>query len=323
MPRMEGRAVEPRIAVVLPCFNEELAVQKTIDDFRAVLPHAEIYVIDNNSSDRTRDVARSAGAHVRREPRRGKGNAVRRAFADIDADIYVMADGDGTYDARAARPMINQLLDEHLDLVTGCRVHEDPQAYRAGHVIGNRMFNGMVNALFGERVRDLFSGFRIMSRRFVKSFPAMSSGFEIEAEMSIHALQLRLSHAEQECRYRSRLPGSHSKLNTLRDGLRILGHVIRLLRLYRPRKFYGTAGFILSVVSVGLGIPLVVTFLQTGQVPRFPTAILATGLGLLGALLWLLGLVLESVSQLTIEVKRLSYLSLPQHTPPKAQERPA
>lgn len=297
-----------RIAVILPCYNEELAVAHTVEGFRAALPNADIYVIDNNSSDRTGDVGRAAGATVLRELRRGKGNAVRRAFADIDADVFVMADGDGTYDPEAAVRMIDTLVSDHLDMVTGVRVHSDPTAYRAGHVLGNRAFNNIVNFLFGERVRDLFSGYRVLSRRFVKSFPAMSAGFEIEAEMSIHGLQLRLAHAEQDCNYRSRMTGSHSKLNTYRDGMRILSHVLRLLRLYRPRKFYGTFGALLALVSLGLGLPLVQTFMITGQVPRFPTAILATGLAIVGALFWLLGLVLESVSQLTIDMKRLHYL---------------
>lgn len=307
-----GAAQGVRVAVVLPCFNEELAIAKTIDGFRAALPHAEIYVIDNASTDRTAEVARAASAFVLREPRQGKGNAVRRAFADIDADVFVMADGDGTYEPGVAAQMVDTLIGNHLDMVTGCRVHSDSQAYRAGHVLGNRAFNAMVNLLFGERVRDLFSGYRVLSRRFVKSFPAMSAGFEIEAEMSIHALQLRLTHAELQCHYSSRMTGSHSKLNTVRDGVRILSHVFRLLRLYRPRKFYGSLGLLASLASIGFGVPVVITFLETGQVPRFPTAILAMGLGLLGALLWLLGLILESVSQLTLEVKRLSYL---QHRP--------
>ena len=312
-----------RVAVVLPCFNEEVAIGRTVAAFRAALPESAIYVIDNNSSDRTAEVARAAGAHVRRETRRGKGNAVRRAFADIEADVYVMADGDGTYDAQAAAPMIGELFEHHLDMVTGCRVHSDRAAYRAGHVFGNRMFNRMVNLLFGEAVRDLFSGYRVLSRRFVKSFPAMSVGFEIEAEMSIHALQLRLGHTELECGYTSRPPGSHSKLSTLKDGLRILSHVVRLLRLYRPRKFFGSLGIGFALTSLGLGLPIVVTYLEIGQVPRFPTAILASGLGLLGALLWLLGLVLESVSQLTLEVKRLSYLGQPTHAQlPSAEHGP-
>ncbi|MFT3926328.1 MAG: glycosyltransferase [Myxococcales bacterium] len=318
MATMEfGADSEARVAIVLPCYNEELAVAKTVEDFREVFPEASIYVIDNNSSDRTAEIARKHGARVLHESRRGKGNAVRRAFADIEADVYVMADGDGTYDAAAAIPMVDMLVDQHLDLVTGCRVHSDPMAYRAGHVMGNRMFNGIVNWLFGERVRDLFSGYRVMSRRFVKSFPAMSAGFEIEAEMSIHALQLRLAHREYDSRYSSRMPGSHSKLNTLRDGVRILSHVIRLLRLYRPRKFFGALAALMSTLSLAFGIPVIVTFFETGLVPRFPTAILATGLGLLGAMLWLLGVVLESVSTLTIEVKRLSYL---EH-PPRGHER--
>jgi glycosyltransferase involved in cell wall biosynthesis len=308
-PQMEPRASQAlQVAVVLPCYNEELAVAQTVEGFRASLPSADIYVIDNNSSDLTGDAARAAGAIVLREVRRGKGNAVRRAFADINADVFVMADGDGTYDPQAAVFMIDMLLREHLDMVTGIRVHSDPQAYRAGHVLGNRAFNHIVNLLFGERVRDLFSGYRVLTRRFVKSFPAMSAGFEIEAEMGIHALSLRLAHAERDCDYRSRMTGSHSKLNTYRDGMRILSHVLRLLRLYRPRKFYGSFGLLLALVSLGLGVPLVHTFLLTGQVPRFPTAILATGLAIVGALLGLLGLVLESVSQLTIDMKRLSYL---------------
>ncbi len=307
------------VAVVLPCYNEELSVAATVESFRAALPSAEIFVVDNNSSDKTAQVARSAGAFVLREPRQGKGNAVRRAFADIDADVFVMADGDGTYDAGTAVPMIELLLREHLDMVTGCRVHSDPQAYRAGHVLGNRAFNSMVNFLFGERVRDLFSGYRVLSRRFVKSFPAMSAGFEVEAEMSIHALQLRLSHADMDSTYRSRGSGSHSKLNTYRDGARIFSHVLRLLRLHRPRKFYGSIGLASALLSFGFGIPVVITFLETGLVLRFPTAILAMGLGLLGALLWLLGLILESVSQLNIDVKRLSYL----HQKPRHEARSA
>jgi glycosyltransferase involved in cell wall biosynthesis len=309
---MAGRAAEGlRIAVVLPCFDEEQAILDTVQAFRAALPLSVVYVIDNGSSDRTAEIAREAGAVVRREPRRGKGNAVRRAFADIDADVYVMADGDGTYDVQASVGMIELLVQSHLDMVTGCRIHTDPQAYRAGHVFGNRLFNRMVQVLFGAGVRDVFSGYRALSRRFVKSFPAMSVGFEIEAEMTIHALQLRMSQAEVDCSYVKRRPGSRSKLNTVRDGFRILQLVIRLLRLYRPRTFFGSLGTAISLLSVALGVPLVMTFLESGQVPRFPTAILATGLALLGALFWLLGLVLESVSQVSIEVKRLAYLALP------------
>jgi len=313
MPAMDSRIAHGvSVAVVLPCFNEELTVANTIEDFAAALPAAEIYVIDNNSTDRTAEMAEAASAHVRHESRRGKGNAVRRAFADIEADVYVMADGDGTYDPAAAGQMIETLLRDHLDMVTGCRLHSDPSAYRVGHVFGNRLFNGIVNLLFGERVRDLFSGYRVLSRRFVKSFPAVSTGFEIEAEMSIHALQLRLPHSEQACNYRSRSIGSHSKLNTVRDGTRILLQVLRLLRLCRPRTFFGSISLVVCFMSIAFGVPVVVTFIETGLVPRLPMAILATGLGLLGALFWLLGLILESVSQLTIDVRRLSYL---EHTP--------
>jgi glycosyltransferase involved in cell wall biosynthesis len=302
----------PRVAVVLPCLNEELSIAATVDGFRAALPDAEIYVIDNDSSDLTADVARAAGAHVCHESRRGKGNAVRRAFADIEADVYVLADGDGTYDATAAKSMIEVLLRDQLDMVTGCRLHSDALAYRAGHVIGNRLFNFIVNALFGEPVHDLFSGYRALSRRFVKSFPIMSRGFEIEAEMSIHTMQLGLSHIEMACNYRSRISGSFSKLNTFRDGTRILLYVLRLLRLCKPRKFFGTIALLISLASLAFGTPVIVTFIRTGLVPRLPMAVLATGLGLLGALFWLLGVILESVSQLTIDVKRLSYL---QHEP--------
>jgi glycosyltransferase involved in cell wall biosynthesis len=315
LPMSEILPKQTRVAVILPCYNEETAVADTVKGFREALPEAEIFVFDNNSADRTREMAIQAGALVREERRQGKGNVIRRAFADVEADVYVMADGDGTYDAMAVRPMLRLMQERGLDMVTGIRKHQDPRAYRAGHVLGNRLFNHIVARLFGSGMGDLFSGYRVLSHRFVKSFPAMSHGFEIEAEMSIHALQLRMPIAEHESTYAPRRAGSQSKLDTFRDGWRILGYVIRLQRLYRPRQFFGTLGTLIGGISLALGIPIVITFLEIGQVPRFPTAILAMGLALLGALFWLLGIVLESTSQLALEMKLLRYLALP---PPHA-----
>jgi glycosyltransferase involved in cell wall biosynthesis len=315
---LPGDLAPLRVAVILPCFNEEAAVSKTVAGFRAAVPAAQIYVYDNASTDRTAAVAREAGAIVYTEARRGKGNVVRRAFADIDADVYVMADGDGTYDAAASAQMIHLLREQGLDMVIGTRAHTAADAYRAGHVVGNRLFNRVVAGLFTSGISDIFSGYRVLSRRFVKSFPAMSEGFEIEAEMSIHALQLRMPFAEVQAPYASRVEGSSSKLRTYRDGFRILQYIIWLQRLYRPRRFYGALGLLIALAALGLGIPIVVTYLEIGQVPRFPTAILATGLVILGSLLWLLGVVLDSTSQLALETKRLSYLALPSPAAPVA-----
>lgn len=301
----------PRIAVILPCFNEAPAIAQTVQSFRQALPSAALYVYDNASTDATAQVARDAGALVRAESRRGKGNVLRRAFADVDADVYVLADGDGTYDASAAGEMTRLLTEESLDMVVGTRVHTEQEAYRAGHVMGNWLFNRVVEGLFDKGLSDIFSGYRVLSRRFVKSFPCTSEGFEIEAEMSIHALQLRMPMREVSTRYSKRMAGTHSKLNTWRDGLRILQHILRLQRLLRPRQFFGLIGAVLTVAALLLSIPVFVQFFQTGQVLRFPTAILCTGMVLLGALSGLVGLVLEGVSQLSLETKRLSYLSVP------------
>jgi len=301
----------PHLAVVLPCFNEELSIASTIIEFQKALPFAVIYVIDNASTDNTRQIASLAGANVRYEGRQGKGNAVRRAFSDIDADIYVLADGDGTYHAADSRKMVELLIDQELDMVTGDRVHTDPQAYRPGHVLGNRIFSRFVAHLFGTGIDDLFSGYRVFSRRFVKSFPSLAEGFEIESEMSIHALQLRMPLANLKTRYSKRNNGSVSKLNTFRDGLKILGYIIKLKRLYQPRQFFGFGGVLCVAMAIALGIPILVTFLEIGQVPRFPTAILASGLFLLGALIWFSGVVLESSSQLSLEMKLLQYLRMP------------
>jgi glycosyltransferase involved in cell wall biosynthesis len=311
---MDSSTAAPRIAVILPCFNEEASVASTVRGFREALPSAKIYVYDNRSTDRTAAVAREAGAEVRSESRRGKGNVVRRAFADLDADVFVIADGDGTYDAAVAPTMVGLLLQERLDMVIGIRRHDEAEAYRAGHVIGNWMFNRVVTSMFGKGLSDIFSGYRVMSRRLVKSFPAMSEGFEIEAELSIHALQLRMPMREVETRYAKR-QGSQSKLRTYRDGALILGHIVRLRRLLRPRSFYGAMGVVLGVGALLVGVPVVMTFFQTGQVPRFPSAILATGMVLLGSLLWLVGVILESTSQLAAEVRRLAYLSIPSARP--------
>ena len=297
--------------MILPCLNEEAAVADTVAAFRASLPNADIVVFDNGSTDRTMDIARRALAIVREEPRRGKGSVVRRAFANVEADVYVLADGDGTYDAAAASAMVDQLLRRGLDMVTGVRTHDDPASYPRGHVWGNQVFSSIVATLFDGPVGDVFSGYRVLSRRFVKSFPSMSDGFEIEAEMSIHALQLRMPIDEHQMFYRKRQAGSSSKLRTFRDGARILKYVIRLARLYRPRQFFGSIGALFAGTAFVLGIPLLITYLQTGLVPRFPTAILATGMVLLGALMWLLGVVLESTSQIVLEMKRLRYLAVP------------
>ncbi|MCY1001576.1 glycosyltransferase [Myxococcus sp. MISCRS1] len=301
----------PRIAVILPCHNEGPAIRETVLAFRQALPSAAILVYDNASTDDTSEVARAAGALVRGESRRGKGNVIRRAFADVDADIYVVADGDGTYDASMAGRLVSLLSEECLDMVIGTRIHHQKEAYRMGHVAGNWLFNQVVARLFEKGQSDIFSGYRILSRRFVKSFPCMSEGFEIEAEMSIHALQLRMPVREVPTRYSKRVEGTTSKLNTWRDGFRILSHILRLQRLHRPRQFFGTLGLSTILLAVLLAVPVFMTFLQTGQVPRFPTAILAMGMVLFGSLLAFLGLVLESTSQLALETKRLSYLAIP------------
>ncbi|MEO7240345.1 MAG: glycosyltransferase [Sphingomicrobium sp.] len=301
----------PRIAVLLPCFNEEAAIAATVAGFRAALPSATIYVYDNNSSDRTCAVAREAGAIVRGERQQGKGHVVRRMFADIDADIYVMADGDLTYDPQAAPAMVRQLIAEQLDMVVGTRVHDAKSAYRGGHVIGNRLFTGLLSGLFGRSFSDIFSGFRIFSRRFVKSFPVLSSGFEIETEMSVHALELRMPVGEVETTYGARPEGSESKLSTVRDGWRILTTIVTLYRIERPVLFFGTIGAALVIAALLLSIPLVMTYLDTGLVPRFPTAILVTGMIIVAVLCLFAGLILDTVTRGRREVRRLHYLALP------------
>ena len=302
---------DPRIAVLLPCFNEEAAIAKVIAGFRKALPGAAIYVYDNNSRDRTVDKAKKAGAIVRCERQQGKGHVVRRMFADIDADIYVMADGDLTYDAKAAPAMVRQLLADELDMVVGTREHEAKEAYRGGHVLGNRVFTGLLARLFGRSFSDIFSGYRVFSRRFVKSFPVLSEGFEIETEMSVHALELRMPVGEVATTYGARPEGSESKLSTFRDGWRILKTIATLYRVERPVLFYGTIGALLLVVAIILAVPLVITYVDTGLVPRFPTAILVTGMVIIAVLCFFAGLILETVTRGRREMRRLAYLAQP------------
>ena len=307
-----------RIAVLLPCYNEEAAISETIAGFRSALPTATIYVYDNNSRDRTVELARAAGATVRTERQQGKGNVVRRMFADVDADIYVMADGDLTYDPKAAPEMVRMLVDDQLDMVVGTRLHEVAEAYRGGHVIGNRLFTRLLAGLFGRSFTDIFSGYRIFSRRFVKSFPVLSEGFEIETEMSVHALELRMPVGEVETAYGARPEGSASKLSTYRDGWRILKTIGTLYRVERPVLFYGGLGALLIVAAVILAVPLVITYLDTGLVPRFPTAILATGMVIIAVLSFFAGLILDTVTRGRREMRRLAYLG--HHAPAAPDE---
>ena len=297
-------------AVLLPCYNEAAAIAQTVADFRAALPDAEIYVYDNNSSDATRTVAASAGAIVRTERMQGQGNVVRRMFADVDADVYVMADGDATYEAAAAPAMVTRLIEEQLDMVVGARRSEVDAAYRRGHRFGNAMLTTMLAWAFGRSFSDILSGYRVFSRRFVKSFPVLSAGFEIETEISVHALELRMPVAEVVTAYAARPEGSVSKLSTFSDGWRILRTIAMLFRFERPLLFFGSVAGLLVLVAIVLAIPLIATFMQTGLVPRFPTAILATGLVILAALNGFCGLILDTVVRGRREVRRLAYLAL-------------
>jgi glycosyltransferase involved in cell wall biosynthesis len=302
---------ELRVAVLVPCFNEQAAIATVVGDFRKALPAAEIFVYDNNSRDRTAEVARAAGAQVRSERRQGKGHVVRRMFADIEADIYVLVDGDATYDAPSAPRMIEALVNDHLDMVVGVRIDQSTAAYRPGHRTGNRMLTGFLSAVFGEAFRDILSGYRVFSRRFVKSFPVLSDGFEIETELSVHALELALPVGEIETPYYARPEGSVSKLNTWRDGLRILGTILRLYRSEKPLRFFTAIGAFLALTSIGLAVPIIITFLEQGLVPRLPTAVLSTGLMIVAMLSVSSGLVLDTVTRGRREMKLLAYLSQP------------
>lgn len=301
----------PRIAVLLPCYNEEAAIAQTVQDFRAALPGATVYVYDNNSKDRTAEVARAAGAVVRTERQQGKGHVVRRMFADVEADIYVMADGDATYEAAAAPRLVQRLIDEQLDMVVGARKSEVDAAYRRGHRLGNAMLTGMLARLFGRSFTDILSGYRVFSRRFAKSFPVLSTGFEIETEISVHALELRMPVAEEVTDYAARPEGSESKLSTYRDGWRILKTIWRLYRHERPLAFFGTIAAALALLALFLAVPLIITFVQTGLVPRIPTAVLVTGMMIIAALATTTGLILDTVVRGRLEARRIAYLGIP------------
>ena len=300
-----------RVAVIIPCYNEEIAIAKVVGAFRHALPDAIIYVFDNNSKDGTRDIAAAAGAVVRTERQQGKGHVVARAFADVEADVYVMVDGDDTYDAGSAAAMVAMLVTERLDMVTGIRVTDIQAAYRRGHRFGNQMLTGAVRFVFGNRITDMLSGYRVFSRRFVKSFPAMAQGFETETEFTVHAMELSMPLGEIETAYRERPPGSESKLRTYVDGMRILRTIMTLVKNERPLEFFGMVAGVLMLAGLALGIPVVLQFFDTQLVPRLPRAILSLGLVLLSFLSMSSGLVLASVARGRKEMKRLAYLAIP------------
>jgi len=300
-----------RIAVLVPCYNEAVTIARVVADFRAALPDARIYVFDNNSRDDTAAIAAEAGAEVRRVALQGKGNVVRRMFADIDADIYVMVDGDDTYHGPSAPALVQTLREGHHDMVVGVREAQAEAAYRSGHAWGNRMLTGFLSWLFGRNCRDILTGYRAFSRRFAKSFPVLTAGFDIETELTVHALELKMSVGETVTPYKERPEGSFSKLSTYKDGLRILRTMLRLFSSERPLAFFGAIAALLAVVAVALGVPIVQTYLETGLVPRFPTAILATGLMTLSALSAFVGLILDTVTRGRRELKMLAYLDQP------------
>jgi glycosyltransferase involved in cell wall biosynthesis len=299
------------VAVLIPCFNEEAAIARVVVDFRAALPGATIHVYDNNSTDRTVEVAQAAGAVVGSESAQGKGHVVRRMFADIDADLYVMVDGDATYDAASAPALVELLRRRQLDMVVGCRVETATGAYRPGHRFGNRLLTGAVRLLFGQRFTDILSGYRVFSRRFVKSFPALSRGFEIETELTVHALELAMPVAELPTPYGARPEGSASKLRTYADGWRILRLIASLYRNEKPLQFFSVLSTLLALAALGLSVPIFVTYFRTGLVPRFPTAILVTGMMVVSALGYACGLVLDTVTRGRKELKRMAYLAIP------------
>lgn len=301
----------PRIAVLIPCYNEEVAIPKVIADFRAQLPGAVIYVYDNNSRDQTAAAARAAGAVVRGEILQGKGNVVRRMFADIEADIFVLVDGDDTYDAASAPAMVKTLIDNQLDMVLGARQETAVAAYRPGHRLGNAVLTGIVRYIWGDRVSDMLSGYRVFSRRFVKSFPALTTGFETETEFTVHALDLAMPIGEVMTPYKERPVGSTSKLRTYADGIRILHAILVLIKEERPLQFFSVVALVLFLLGLGLGTPVALQFWATGLVPRLPTAVLSMGLVLLAFLAFASGLILDSVARGRKEAKRLAYLAIP------------
>jgi len=311
LQRTTGASAPVGIAVLIPCHNEAATIVSVVRDYRRILPGARIYVYDNNSSDDTAMAAALAGAIVRSVTLRGKGNVVRRMFADIDSDIYLMVDGDGTYDAGSATVLIKRLLDDGLDMVSAARVSCEPGAFRAGHRFGNRLLTALVRHAFGRQCRDMLTGYRAFSRRFVKSFPGHSAGFEIETELTVHVLQMRLPSDEVEAAYRARPTGSSSKLNTIRDGLRILGMIGLLVREERPLQFFGAVGALAGLLAAVLGAPVVVDYLHIGLVPRFPSLIVAMGAAMVALLSFACGLILDSVSRARLEQRWLAYLALP------------
>lgn len=319
---MTSVPVPLRVAVIIPCFNEGAAIGRVVRDFRAALPGAEVFVYDNNSTDRTMAVAREAGATVGTEAAQGKGHVVRRMFADIDADVYLMADGDATYDAASAPHLVDLLLRQQLDMVVGCRVETGAEAYRPGHRLGNRLLTGAVRLLFGQRFTDILSGYRVFSRRFVKSFPALSRGFEIETELTVHALELAMPVAELPTPYGARPEGSASKLRTYADGFRILRLIASLHRNEKPLQFFSALSSLLALAAVALSVPLFLTYFRTGLVPRFPTAILTTGMMVIAALGFTCGLILDTVTRGRKELKRMAYLAIPALNRPVDAEGP-
>lgn len=307
------------VAVILPCYNEGRVIRSVVEDFRRAIPQASIYVFDNASSDNTAAEARVAGAIVRPIRARGKGNVVRQAFAQVEADVYVLADGDGTYDAARSPELIAILLDERLDMVVGRREHAgEDGAYREGHQTGNRLFNVIVRRLFGDMFGDIFSGYRVFSRPFVKSFPALATGFETETEMSLHAIQLGLPCVEVATRYRARPAGTASKLRTYRDGGRILWFIVRLLKHLRPLFLFSCFAGAMALISLAIGLPIVGEFLHTGLVPRLPTAVAAASLMIIAAVALVTGVVLDGVAYAQQEVKRLAYLAVERRAPREA-----
>ncbi|KCZ50586.1 hypothetical protein HY3_13710 [Hyphomonas pacifica] len=299
-----------KIAIILPCHNEEASIAQVIQEFREVLPQADIFVCDNNSSDRTAEIARAAGADVLQEPYQGKGNAVRRLFSDVEADIYVMADGDATYDAEAAPRMISRLVQDRLAMVSGARVSEHIDAYRFGHRFGNWMLTSLVRMSFGDRFRDMLSGYRVMTRQFVKSFPALSNGFEIETELCVHSLRLQLPVIEMDTAYRARPEGSASKLSTIRDGARILRVISRLIRDEKPLEFFSAVTGLLFLTACIMIMPILMTYVETGLVPRFPTLFVAMGVFGISMLSLAVGLTLDTISRGRTEMRRLAYLAV-------------
>jgi glycosyltransferase involved in cell wall biosynthesis len=302
---------QARIAVIVPCYNEDAAIATVVRDFKAALPDATVYVYDNNSKDETMARAREAGAVVRSEMRQGKGNVVRRMFADVEADVYVLVDGDDTYDAAVAPMLVRKLIDDGLDIVSGQRVATGQAAYRRGHVLGNWLLTTLTSVMFSVKLNDLLSGYRIMSRRFVKSFPVTAEGFGIETELTVHAVRLLMPMAEIETRYKERPEGSVSKLNTYRDGLRILFTIASLVREERPLVFFTTIAAFLIISSLLLGTPIVLDYFHTGLVPRLPTAVLSVGFMVLGFLSLASGLILDTVTRGRWEDKRMAYLAIP------------